>query len=151
MLPKEGARIMGLNEPTAKMSKSDPNANHAVFLLDTPDQIRAKLSRAVTDSKTTFELEDMSPGVANLVTIIKTMGGSQLIDGLVGQGYGALKRAAAEVIVEKLAPVQQKYAALMDAPDHLDAILNQGRRPRPYSRRAKAATGTGRGGGRLTL
>lgn len=125
----EGARIMGLNDPLQKMSKSDPTPHHAIYMLDSPDVIKGKYARAVTDSKTAFDPEAMSPGVANLVTIIKVMAGSaekEIIAGLVGKGYGALKKAATDATIERLRPIQSRYAELKQQPDELDAILNRG-------------------------
>ena len=126
---EEGARIMGLNDPIQKMSKSDTNPYHAIKLLDTPDAIKGKYARAVTDSKSAFDLEDMAPGVANLVTIIKVMAGDagqSIVDDLVGKGYGALKKAATDTTVAKLQPVQARFAELKQQPEELEAILARG-------------------------
>ncbi len=125
----EGARIMGLNDPKQKMSKSDSNPHHAIHLLDDPDTIKAKYARAVTDSSTTFDPETQSEGVLNLVTIIKAMagnGGKDIVTGLIGKGYGALKAAAAEVTVARLTPIQKRFFELRQQPEELEAILERG-------------------------
>ncbi len=147
----EGARIMGLNDPTQKMSKSDTNPNHAIKLLDTPDVIKGKYARAVTDSKSAFDPEDMAPGVANLVSIIKVMAGSAgetIVADLVGKGYGSLKKAATDATVERLEPIQSRFAELQQQPDELEAILQRGAErarsiARPKMQQVKAAVGLG--------
>jgi tryptophanyl-tRNA synthetase len=126
---KEGARIMGLNDPAQKMSKSDPHPHHAIYMLDTPDMVKAKIARAVTDSNATFNPDDMSTGVANLVTIIKVMAGDAgagIVAGLAGQGYGALKKAATDAVVAGLEPIQQRYHALRGDEAALEAVLERG-------------------------
>lgn len=126
---KEGARIMGLNDPAQKMSKSDTNPNHAIYMLDTPDVIKNKIARAVTDSNTTFDPSNMSPGVSNLMTIIKIMGGDNgksIEAELTGKGYGALKKAATDAVVGALEPIQQRFNALRQDEAALETILERG-------------------------
>ncbi|MCC7206526.1 MAG: tryptophan--tRNA ligase, partial [Anaerolineae bacterium] len=109
-IPKAGARIMGLDEPTAKMSKSDNSDLHAVDILDTPDRIRKKVMRAVTDSgrEIRFSTEPERAGVNNLLTIYQAFTGEtrEAIESrFEGKGYGDLKKAVAEATVEGLRPV----------------------------------------------
>ena len=147
----DGARIMGLNDSLQKMSKSDPNPYHAINLLDTPDTVSMKFARAVTDSKAAFDPEDMSPGVVNLVTIIKVMAGGagqEVVSGLAGKGYGALKKAATEATVERLRPVRARFIELKRQPEELETILTRGAEQagslaRPKMQQVKQAVGLG--------
>ena len=128
---KVGARIRSLQEPTRKMSKSDPEDTY-ISLLDPPDAVTRKLKRAVTDSeaKVRFDPENQ-PGVSNLVTIIGSLTGKtveQVVSGFEGRGYGALKAEAAEAINETLRPIQAEYTRLMADPATLDAALANGAR-----------------------
>lgn len=98
-------------------------------MLDTPDVVKAKIARAVTDSNVTFNPDEMSAGVANLVTIIKVMAGDAgtgIVEGLTGQGYGALKKAATDAVVAGLEPIQQRYHALRSDEATLEEILERG-------------------------
>lgn len=125
----EGARIMGLDDPTAKMSKSDPNPNHAIKLLDPPDVIVKKFKRATTDSGREVRFDRERPGVHNLLSIYRAITGESpgvIEERFAGRGYGDLKREVAEVVIERLAPLQQRYRELTDAPAMLDAVLAQG-------------------------
>ena len=128
-LPKEGARIKSLQEPTKKMSKSDPNTKATIKLLDTPKQIEKKIKSAVTDSEgiVAFDVEN-KPGVANLLTIESAISGAA-IDDLVakyaGLGYGAFKAGVAEAVIADLTPVQERFNELIHSPE-LDHILDEG-------------------------
>jgi tryptophanyl-tRNA synthetase len=129
-IPGTGARIMSLQDPTSKMSKSDENVNSLIALLDRPDVVRAKLRRAVTDSEkeVRFDLEN-KPGVANLLTIHSAFS-NQRIDALeehfTGKLYSALKAETAEVIIEALRPIQARYDEVMQEKRALEGILAQG-------------------------
>lgn len=127
---KQGARIMGLQEPTAKMSKSSTNLNDVIFLNDTPDDIRKKLKKAVTDSENQVRYDkENKPGVSNLMTIYgliqeRTM--EEIEREFAGKGYGDFKDATAEAIVKKLQPLQEKYHALLENPEKLKEIYEKG-------------------------
>ncbi|MCF7796166.1 MAG: tryptophan--tRNA ligase [Lentisphaeria bacterium] len=129
-IPKAGARIMSLQEPEKKMSKSDDNTNNYIGLLDTPDMIVKKVKRAVTDSRTdvTFDAKNR-PGVSNLLSIYSVLTGKDMdgtVDSFSGKGYAELKMAVAEVVVETLKPFQKRYNEVMEDKAHLDTVLNQG-------------------------
>jgi tryptophanyl-tRNA synthetase len=124
-----GARIMALDEPTNKMSKSDPNPNSRINLLDDPKTIKQKIARATTDSQrlVTFDLD--RPGITNLLTIYQLLTGQsqQEIEAeFAGKGYGDFKAALTERLVATLAPIQQRYKELINDMSTLEAILKQG-------------------------
>ncbi len=131
MIPKEGARIMGLDSPTAKMSKSEESDYHAVYLLDPPNRMKKKIMRAVTDSgsEITFNDDPVRAGVNNLLTIYQATTGEtkEAIEAhFSGKGYGDLKKAVAEVVMAKLEPVQAEYNRIVGESGYLDSILAQG-------------------------
>jgi tryptophanyl-tRNA synthetase len=132
MVPKAGARVMGLDDPTAKMSKSETSSEyHAVYLLDKLDVARKKVMRAVTDSgrDIKFSAAPEKAGVNNLLTIYQALTGQpndEIEAHFEGKGYGDLKKAVAEQVVELLKPLQTRYHDVMDEPGYLDAILAQG-------------------------
>lgn len=127
---KQGARIMGLQDPTAKMSKSSTNLNDVIFLNDVPEEIRKKLKKAVTDSENCVRYDkENKPGVSNLMAIYgliqeKTM--EQIEQEFAGKGYGDFKMAVAEAIIEKLEPLQKRYNELLENPEELKAIYEKG-------------------------
>lgn len=127
---KQGARIMGLQDPMSKMSKSTTNLNDAIFLTDTPDEIRKKLKKAVTDSENCVKYDkENKPGVSNLMTIygiIKEKSMDDVEAEFAGKGYGDFKGAVAEAIIEKLEPMQAKYNELLSSPEKLKAIYEKG-------------------------
>ena len=127
-LPAVGARIMGLDDPTQKMSKSATGANHAVAMLEEPARIKKLFARAVTDSNPAVDFDTMGPGVANLLAIYQAFSGSSndvMRERFAGMQYGRLKGAVAEMAIEKLAPIQAKYRDLMNHRDHLRDILER--------------------------
>lgn len=130
LIPKVGARIMGLQEPTAKMSKSDKAETNAIYLLDPPDRITRKIKRAVTDSDGEVRFDrDTKPGVANLMSILSAISGDsfeQIEQQFAGQGYGAFKGAVAEAVVATLEPLQQRYEEIRADRAGLQAILADG-------------------------
>ncbi len=127
---EQGARIMGLQDPTAKMSKSATNLNDVIFLNDSPEDIRKKLKKAVTDSENCVRYDkENKPGVSNLMTIYglleeKTM--QEIEKEFAGKGYGDFKSAVAEAIIKKLQPLQQKYCKLLENPKELKTIYERG-------------------------
>jgi len=129
LIASVGARIMGLDDPTKKMSKSEDAPNHAVNLLDTPDAIRAKIMRATTDSLKDIRFDESRPGINNLLTVYQlfTGGGKKEIESqFEGKGYSDFKKALAEVVIEGLRPLQERYRELTAEPGHIDSILREG-------------------------
>ena len=132
-----GARVMGLDDPTKKMSKSVDGQHHAIGLLDEPDLIRRRIGRAVTDSLREIRFDEDRPGVHNLLTIHHALSGqdrSAMEAHFEGKGYGDLKKEVAEVVVEALAPVRRRYAEITADPATVAGILEAGRdRARPVA------------------
>jgi tryptophanyl-tRNA synthetase len=131
LIPKEGARVMGLDDPTAKMSKSAEAEGHAVFLLDPPDAARKKIMRATTDSgrEIVFSNAPEKAGVNNLLTIYQALTHQTQEDieaHFAGKGYGDLKKAVAEAVIETLTPLQERYNALVDEAGYLEQVLAAG-------------------------
>ena len=128
-LPGFGARIMGLDDPTAKMSKSATGAGHAIALLDPPDKIRKTFNRATTDSNPAVDFETMGPGVRNLLDIYQAF--SQASDAAMrerfsGMRYGDLKKQVAEMTIAHLEPIQQRYREITSDPAYVDSVLREG-------------------------
>lgn len=131
MIPKEGARVMGLDNPTAKMSKSEDSEFHAVFLLDPPDRARKKIMRAVTDlfAEIKFSDEPERAGINNLLSIYQALTGEtreKIENDFAGKGYGDFKKAVAEQVIGMLQPLQERYNQLMNENGYLDDIIAQG-------------------------
>ncbi len=125
---KAGARIMSLQEPTSKMSKSDPNPNGYISILDDADTIRRKVKRAVTDSDGEIRLSPDKPGVSNLLAIYAACRGvtpEQAEAEFAGMGYGALKDGVSEAVIAELAPLQEKYRAIRGDKAYLEGILRE--------------------------
>jgi tryptophanyl-tRNA synthetase len=137
-----GARIMGLDDPTKKMSKSEEGPNHAIALLDKPDVIRAKIMRATTDSLKEIRFDESRPGIYNLLTIyqIFTDKNKKEIEAqFEGKGYGDFKKALAEVIIEGLRPLQERYQQVISEPGYLDTVLTEGAaKARPMAQKTLA-------------
>lgn len=129
-IAKQGARIMGLQNPLSKMSKSAPDIMDKILLTDTPDEIRKKLKKAVTDSENCVRFDkDNKPGVSNLMTIygiIKNKSMEEIEEEFEGHGYGDFKSAVAEAIIERLEPLQNKYNELLNNPEKLMEIVRKG-------------------------
>ncbi|MCM3041769.1 tryptophan--tRNA ligase [Paenibacillus motobuensis] len=128
-IPKVGARIMSLDDASKKMSKSNPNPGSYISLLDTPDEIRKKISRATTDSgrEVRFDTE-AKPEVSNLITIYSQCSGlsvAEVEQKYEGQMYGPFKKDLAEVVVSVLEPLQQRYHEIRNSGEIHD-ILRQG-------------------------
>ncbi|WP_221563825.1 tryptophan--tRNA ligase [Alkalihalobacillus sp. TS-13] len=128
-IPKVGARIMDLGDPTKKMSKSDENSSGFISMLDDEKTIRKKIKRATTDSDATVKYDkENKPGVANLLTIYSLCSGKsieQLEAEYEGKGYGDFKEGVAEAVIGQLKPIQERYYQLLDS-DELDDILDKG-------------------------
>lgn len=154
MIRKTGARIMGLDDPSAKMSKSTGETvkGHSIGLLDTPKAIRKALGRAVTDSGNEVRFEHASAGVINLLTIYEVLTGTprdEIEQHFEGRGYGHLKMEVADAVVAALEPVQQRWHEIMEDPAYLDRVLDRGaERARTIAsavlRDVKSAVGLGR-------
>ncbi len=125
---KVGSRVMSLQEPTRKMSKSDPDDTF-ISLLDPPDAVRRKIKRAVTDSDAEIRFDpENKPGVSNLLSIIAALSGDSIekvVDGLSGQGYGALKERVTDCVIATLEPLQTEHKKLMADKAYLQGILDE--------------------------
>ncbi len=132
IIPQSGARIRGFDDPSKKMSKSDAaNRGHAVLLTDSPDEIRRTIKRAVTDTgrEIVFSEAPEKLGVNNLLEIYELLtqqSRPEIEAHFTGKGYGALKGEVAEVVVEGLRPIRERFNALMTEPGELDRILDDG-------------------------
>lgn len=129
MIPKAGARIMSLQDPTRKMSKSDDNARSYILLLDEPKKIIKKVKSAVTDTIGAVNYDpENQPAITNLINIYARFSGltpEQIVADYQGKGYGDFKGNVAEVIVSVLEPIQDRYHQLLQS-DELDEILAHG-------------------------
>jgi tryptophanyl-tRNA synthetase len=127
---RDTAKITDLQEPTAKMSKSASSSNGLVELLEAPASIVKKIKSAVTDNEREIRFDpERKPGVSNLLTIYAALTGrtvDDLVDAYAGKGYGDLKSDLAEVIVEFVAPIQQRTRGYLDDPAQLDKLLALG-------------------------
>jgi tryptophanyl-tRNA synthetase len=129
-IPKVGARIMSLQDPTSKMSKSDPNPNAFIRILDDKDTIVRKLKRAVTDSEGEITADPDRAGVYNLLSIYSACRGGTIGEAAAafeGKGYGDLKSGVADAVIDALAPVHARYADLMADRDALHEMMRLGR------------------------
>ena len=125
---KVGAKIMSLQDPTKKMSKSDENVNASIYLMDDPDAIMRKCKRAVTDSEATILYRDEQPGVKNLIDIYSACTGktpADVVKEFDGKGYGELKLAVGESVVSVLKPLQDEVARLSKEKAYLDGIIKE--------------------------
>ena len=129
-VPKAGAKIMSLSEPTKKMSKSDTNVNSFVLMNDDKDTIVRKFKRAVTDSEGQVRFDrDAKPGVSNLMVIYSTFTGKSMEEieaEFAGKGYGDFKMAVAEATADALAPVQAEYSRILADKTYVDEVLKNG-------------------------
>ena len=128
-VPKTGAKIMSLQEPTKKMSKSDDNPNSFILIMDPPEVIRKKVSRAVTDSIGVINYSDDQPGVKNLLNILSAINNKtpeDLVKEYEGRGYADLKKDVAEAIVTELEPIQERVKELLKDKKALEAIYKEG-------------------------
>ncbi len=128
-IPKVGARIMSLQDPHQKMSKSDTNENGCILLLDPIDTIIRKVKRAVTDSGSEVKRGDGKEGVENLMSIYSAVTGKTMDEieaEFDGKGYGDFKMAVAEAVAQELRPIQEKYNDLMANKDYLEKVYRSG-------------------------
>ena len=134
-IPKAGARVMSLQTPTKKMSKSDANVKEYISMLDEPSVIRKKIKSAVTDSSGVIEFDPAEkPGVSNLLTIFSAFSGESiesLVNRFKGVGYGQFKEELADAIIAVMEPIQERYYELLKS-DKLDEILDEGAKKANY-------------------
>ena len=126
---KVGARVQSLQDPTRKMSKSDAEDSF-ISVLDTPDVIRRKYRRAVTDSLASIRFDpENQPGVSNLLSIISALTGEDMekvVASFEGKGYGDLKAAVTDVTIETLAPIQAEFARVMKDKKYMEEVYREG-------------------------
>ena len=128
-IPTDTMKIMSLQEPTAKMSKSDPNENAIVYILDSKDDIMRKFKRAVTDSDTCVRYSEEKPGVSNLMTIYRAFTGKSFDEierEFDGKGYGDFKMAVGEACSDGLKCVRDEYAKLIADKSYLESVMKMG-------------------------
>lgn len=134
-IPKAGAKIMSLQNPTSKMSKSDENPNSFVAILDSPDDIMRKFKRAVTDSDARIKFEQGRDGINNLITIYGAVTGKtveQIEAEFEGKGYGDFKMAVGEAVIEELRPVRENYEQIIKDKAALEQIYKEGAEKASY-------------------
>ncbi len=127
LIAKVGARVMGLDDPKVKMSKSHQGANHAIFLLDEPDIIVKKIKKAATDSTGVIAFDEKREGVFNLLNIYMLLSNESpenIEERFKNKGYGDFKKELAEVMIQALKPIQERYKEISD--DEVKAVLNGG-------------------------
>jgi tryptophanyl-tRNA synthetase len=125
---KVGSRVMSLQEPERKMSKSDPEDTY-ISMLDKPEDIRRKIKRAVTDSEAEIRFDpEHKPGVSNLLSIAAALSDRSLeavVADLSGKGYGDLKKTVTEIVIEAMSPIQKEYSRLMADKAYVQGILSR--------------------------
>ena len=129
VIPESGARIMALDNPEQKMSKSEKRKNNAINLLDSPDVIRSKIMKATTDSKRDIVFDESRPGIFNLLVIYElfsNLNRQEIEERFKGKGYADFKKELAEVIIEGLRPLQSRYKKLRSNPDYVNSLLKDG-------------------------
>ncbi|MGL2412192.1 tryptophan--tRNA ligase [Helicobacter pylori] len=127
LIAKVGARVMGLDDPKVKMSKSHQGANHAIFLLDEPDIIVKKIKKAATDSMGVIAFDEKREGIFNLLNIYMLLSDESpenIEERFKNKGYGDFKKELAEVMIQALKPIQERYKEISD--DEVKAVLNGG-------------------------
>ena len=128
VIPEVGARIMGFDDPTAKMSKSAEGQHHSVALLDDPKKARKTIMRAVTDSGRDIVFEPERAGLYNLLSVYQALIGQsrdEIATYFEGKGYGDLKKEVAEAVIAEIEPIQARYRELTADPSHIDGVLAQ--------------------------
>jgi tryptophanyl-tRNA synthetase len=145
-LPAVGARVMGLDDPTQKMSKSAPGSGHAIALMDDPKVIQKKIARATTDSQPAVDPATMGPGIQNLLAIGEACDPAINKAAVAGMRYGDFKKRVAEAVIARLEPIQRRYHEITADPAYLNGVLREGHdRVMPIAHdtvaKAKAAMG----------
>lgn len=137
-IPKDTMKITSLADPLSKMSKSDPNPNACVYILDSKDDIIRKFKKAVTDSESSVRFAESKPGVSNLMNIYRAFTGKsyeEIEREFDGRGYGDFKLAVGETCADGLAPVRENFARLMSDKSHLEQIMKAGADDAAYNAR----------------
>ncbi len=127
-IKQAGARIMGLDDPTKKMSKSDPGSNHAILMNEDENTTRRKIMRATTDSGREVRFDPERPGISNLLTIYQLFSGQepeQIEARFAGKGYGDFKKELADLVVECLRPIRAEYARLTNEPGYIEDVFRR--------------------------
>lgn len=140
-IPKVGARVMSLQDPQKKMSKSDENVNSWVAILDTPDDIMRKFKRAVTDSEAKVCIGEGKDGINNLIGIYSAITGKSaeaVTAEFEGRGYGDFKLAVGEAVVEELRPIRERYETFISDKKQLEQIYKEGAEKAGYIARRTA-------------
>ena len=131
LISENGAKIMDLVDPTKKMSKSAENPNGSIYMLDEEDVIRKKIMKATTDSDSTIKYDPINkPGISNLMVIYSSFSGMSIKDiesKYVGANYGIFKADVAQVIIDVLKPIQQKYYSILENEDIINKIIEEGK------------------------
>lgn len=126
-LPTVGARIMGLDDPTQKMSKSSTASGHAIALLDDPKLIQKKIIRATTDSQPAVDPGNMGPGISNLLTIAQACDPAITTEAVAGMRYGEFKKRVAEAVITRLEPIQRRFREIIADAAYVDSVLERGK------------------------
>ena len=137
-IPKIGSRIMSLQDPLKKMSKSDDNLNNIIALLDTDDIIKKKINRAVTDSGNEIKYSNDKPGLSNLIDIYSCLSGydfKSIEEKYEGKMYSSLKNDLIDLIIEFLKPIRQEYNRIISDKNYLDQVLKDGSEKASYKAR----------------
>jgi tryptophanyl-tRNA synthetase len=128
-IPKTGGKIMSLQDPTKKMSKSDENTNSTIFMTDSDKEIKNKIKRAVTDSENSIKFDEKRPGITNLITLHHIVSGKSIaaieheFDGV---GYGDFKAATGDAVAAYIKPIRDKYEEIRNDKKYLQEVLEQG-------------------------
>lgn len=129
MTPKVGAKIMSLQEPQYKMSKSSSDKDSYILILDSEDETRKKIKKAVTDSVGVVNFTDEQPGIKNLITIYSSLTGKtpeDIVKMYEGKGYGEFKSDVAEVVVEGLRPIRTRFEEIRNDKEYLEKVYREG-------------------------
>lgn len=136
LIVKEGAKIMSLQDPSKKMSKSDPLEKASIYLADSEAVIRKKIASAVTDSDGIIKYDEVNkPGISNLLNILSCCTNKSISDletEFEGVGYGEFKKAVADAIITLLMPIQEKYEKILADKDYLNKVLDDGAQKASY-------------------
>ena len=135
LTPKVGARIMSLKDPSSKMSKSDSNKDSFILILDSEDDTRKKIKRAVTDSSGEFRYSDEQPGLKNLINIHASFSGmstEEIVKKYENLGYGEFKEDLGEVVVEGLRPLRERFKEIRDDKAYLESVYKEGSEKASY-------------------
>lgn len=136
LIDKSGARIMSLQDPTVKMSKSDSDENAYILILDDEAAIKRKIKRAVTDSVGEIAYSDDQPGIKNLINIYSNFSGDavkDIVQRYKGRGYGDFKKDLEEVVVEALRPIRESFEEIRSDKSYLEEVYREGAKEASYN------------------